>query len=83
MSNITKVKSIPEKGFLRLPQVLTIIPVSSSTWWAKVKDGTYPQPIKIGANITVWEAEEVWKLHGELSKNKAPAKKASDWVYGL
>jgi predicted DNA-binding transcriptional regulator AlpA len=85
MSAITKVKSLPEKGFLRLPQVLSIIPVSSSTWWSKVKEGAYPQPIKIGANITVWQAEDIWKLHEELSKNKksTPKQTISSWVYDV
>jgi predicted DNA-binding transcriptional regulator AlpA len=53
---------IPSVGFLRLPQVLAVIPVSRSSWWAGVKTGKYPQPIKLGANTTVWSAEDIHAL---------------------
>ncbi len=46
-------------GFLRLPQVLSIIPVSRSTWWKWVSEGLAPKPLKLGSNITVWRAEDI------------------------
>jgi predicted DNA-binding transcriptional regulator AlpA len=56
-------------GLLRLRQILAPagpIPVSKSTWWAGVKDGRFPQPVKLGARVTAWRAEEIWALaeHG-------------------
>ena len=54
-----------ETGFLRLKDILAPrgpIPVSKSTWWAGIKDGRFPQPLKLGARITVWRAEEIWTL---------------------
>jgi prophage regulatory protein len=47
---------------LRLPQVLKIIPVSRSTWWAGVKRGIYPAPIKLGRRITAWKASDIQRL---------------------
>jgi prophage regulatory protein len=47
------------KRYLRLPQVLERIPVSKSTWWAGVKNGTFPRPVKISARITVWSEQEI------------------------
>ncbi|WP_083923380.1 helix-turn-helix transcriptional regulator [Amorphus coralli] len=50
---------------LRLSDVLAPrgpIPVSKSTWWAGVKDGRFPQPIKLGPRITVWRAEDIRAL---------------------
>lgn len=47
------------KGYLRLKQVLQLIPVSKSTWWEGVKIGRYPQSIKIGPRTTVWRAEDI------------------------
>lgn len=44
--------------YIRLPQVLEIIPVSKSTWWAGVKSGRFPQPIKLGRGITMWRQED-------------------------
>ena len=37
--------NIPTTGFLRLPQVLALIPVGKSSWWAGCKDGRYPKPV--------------------------------------
>lgn len=46
-------------GFLRLPQVLALIPVSRSGWWAGVKDGRYPKPVKLSPRVTVWRAADI------------------------
>lgn len=54
--------SFPQTGFLRLSSILAPtgpIPVSRSTWWAGVKDGRFPKPVKLGPRITVWRAEDV------------------------
>ncbi|MDB5478404.1 MAG: AlpA family phage regulatory protein [Alphaproteobacteria bacterium] len=54
--------TIPHTGFLRLPEVLKIFPVSKSTWWAGVKSGIYPRPVKLSVNITAWKAEDIGAL---------------------
>ena len=36
-----------------------LLPVSPATIWRFVKDGTFPQPFKLGENCTVWDASEV------------------------
>jgi len=59
--------SIPKTGFVRLPQILAVIPVGKSTWWAGVKSGKYPQPIKLGENTTAWKAEDIHTLIARLS----------------
>jgi len=46
-------------GFLRLPDVLRLIPVSRSTWWAGVRTGRYPASVKLGPRITAWRAEDI------------------------
>ena len=46
---------LPPTGFVRLPGILAPngpIPVSKSTWWAGIKDGRYPKPVKLGPRIT-------------------------------
>lgn len=53
---------LPETGFLRLPAVLRFIPVGKSTWWAGVKTGRFPKPVKLGAKITAWRAEDIRAL---------------------
>ncbi len=67
---------LPETGYLRLPHIignpkakppiLPIIPVSKSTWWAGVKSGRYPQPVRtLGQRITAWAVEDIRKLISE------------------
>lgn len=51
--------SIPSIGFLRLPQILAIIPISKSAWWEGCRTGRFPKPIKLGPRATVWRAEEI------------------------
>jgi len=56
-------QSVPTTGFLRLPQVLSVIPVSKSTWWSGVRSGRYPQPTRsLGERITAWRAEDIQAL---------------------
>jgi prophage regulatory protein len=49
-------------GFMRLPQVLKIFPVSRSTWWAGVKSGRYPAGVKLSARVTAWRVETILSL---------------------
>ncbi len=53
---------VPATGFLRMPQILKLIPVSRYTWWAGVRIGRYPAPVKLGPRITAWRAEDIRDL---------------------
>lgn len=53
---------LPQTGFVRLPQVLSVFPVGRSTWWAGIKSGKYPQPVKISPRCTAWKAEDILAL---------------------
>jgi predicted DNA-binding transcriptional regulator AlpA len=44
------------------------VPVSKSTWWQGVKDGRFPQPVKLGPRITAWRAEDIRELLEKGSK---------------
>ena len=56
------------EGFLRLNQIVgnkttpAIIPISKSSWWAGVKEGRFPQPVKLGKRTTVWRISDIRKL---------------------
>ncbi|MDR2572819.1 MAG: AlpA family phage regulatory protein [Desulfovibrio sp.] len=54
--------TIPTYGFLRLPQVLALIPISKSAWWEGCKTGRFPKPVKLGPRTTVWRAEDIAAL---------------------
>jgi prophage regulatory protein len=55
----------PDTGFVRLGSILAPkgpIPLSKSTWWAGVKSGRFPKPVKLGPRITVWRVDDIREL---------------------
>jgi len=54
--------SLPETGFVRLPQVLQVFPISRSAWWQGVKDGKYPAAVKLSERCTAWRVEDIRAL---------------------
>ena len=62
MSSNAQNSSLPETGFLRIWDVLRYIPVARSSWWAGVKSGRFPKPVKLGARTTVWRVEDIRAL---------------------
>lgn len=57
--------TFPTTGFVRLSAIIAPngpIPVSKSTWWAGIKDGRFPKPVKLGPRITAWRVEDIRSL---------------------
>jgi hypothetical protein len=59
---------VPDSAFIRLPQILQLIPVKKSTWWQGCKSGRFPAGTKLGHNTTVWKVGEIRELLNQLSK---------------
>ena len=59
-------QTIPHAGFMRLPQVLQVIPVGKSTWWAGIQSGRFPKGVKLGPRTTAWRVEDIRQLLLEL-----------------
>jgi predicted DNA-binding transcriptional regulator AlpA len=51
-----------ENRLLRVKQVLELVPVSKSSWWAGVKSGKYPASVKLGERTTCWRLSEIMAL---------------------
>lgn len=70
--------TIPETGFLRLRQIIgdkkrgpePIIPIGKSAWWAGVKEGRFPKPVRLGARAVAWRVEDIRKLIADLGGMK-------------
>lgn len=49
-----------------------LLPASPATIWRKVKDGTFPKPVKLGDRITAWRLDDIeaWLAarHGAVCK---------------
>lgn len=62
---------LPETGFVRLPTVLKVIPVSRSHWWAGVRDGRFPKGVKLSDRCTAWKVEDIRALIGRIAREAA------------
>lgn len=51
-----------EDRLLRLKEVLQYIPVGKSTWWAGVRSGRFPPPVRLGPRTTTWKFSAIMKL---------------------
>lgn len=66
---------LPREGFVRLKQILKVLPISHTQLWRMVKDGRFPAPIKLSPQVTVWEANAVRKyIDNCLAQQKDAAK---------
>ena len=70
-----------EIKFLRLKQIVgdfktdppisPLIPVGRSSWWAGVKSGRFPKPVKLGPRTTVWRQRDIISLIERLEEEKS------------
>jgi predicted DNA-binding transcriptional regulator AlpA len=66
---------LPETGYLRLSQIIgnpkknipPILPISRSSFWARVKEGRYPKGVKLGPRTTAWTVESIRSLIAQMS----------------
>lgn len=49
-------------ALLRLPQVLTLVPVSRASWYAGVKEGRYPSQVQLGPRTVAWRRSDIDRL---------------------
>lgn len=45
--------------YIRLPEVLHLVPIARATVWQWVASGRFPQPVRLGSRCTVWRLSEV------------------------
>lgn len=58
------VNELPDR-LLRAKQVLQIVPLSKSAWYAGVADGRYPKPICLGPRSRAWRLSDILRLVSE------------------
>jgi prophage regulatory protein len=71
---------LPSGALLRASQLVQSpqnlhggLPFSKPTLWRKVREGTFPQPIKLSAGVTAWKVADVrcW-LVSQSNANPTP-----------
>lgn len=45
--------------FVRLPELLEQLAVGKTTLYARIKQGTFPPPVKFGERVSAWPEHEV------------------------
>lgn len=66
---------LPEIGFIKIKDVLKLIPMSKTMFWENINKGRFPRPIKLGMRASAWRVEDIRNLIEDLSV--APATKQS------
>ena len=82
-------QEIPSKGFVRVRQIVGDknnpgpIPVSRAAWYAGVKAGRFPQPIRLTERCVAWRTEDIHALIEELSAQEGDKISQIDKPEGL
>ena len=56
------IANFPAVGYVRLPQILNIFPVSKSAWWEGCRSGVFPKPVKLRPRTSAWRVEDIRAL---------------------
>lgn len=66
---------LSEQGYCRIQQILALLPISRSAWWAGVKAGKYPKPVKLGARTTAWRNADIIALLASYAREDGEGQK--------
>ena len=67
----------PRQRLLRLPEVVAITGVSRSELYRRMVASTFPLPIKLGARLSAWPADEVYRwVDTQIAARSQPVPRA-------
>ena len=49
------------RRLLRRPEVLALTGLSTTSLYRRIREGTFPRPVRIGPNAVAWDSEAVEK----------------------
>lgn len=61
--------TLPPEGYCRAKQAHTILGCSRSTFYAKVKSGEFPQPVKLGRS-SLWRVDDIRQLIEDIGAGR-------------
>lgn len=78
---MTTHQNLSGSALLALPQIVgdrkrgipALLPISRSGWWAGVKAGKYPKPVRISPRRVAWRASDIAALLERLSMGASDA----------
>lgn len=67
---MAKVATLGESNLLRIHDIIgdaakgiePLIPIKRTAWYAGIKRGVFPKPVRIGPKIVAWRASDIRKL---------------------
>jgi predicted DNA-binding transcriptional regulator AlpA len=72
MASLPTQNSFIQNSFLRLRQVLALIPVSKSAWYLGIQQGLYPKPVKLSERTSAWRSADIASLIERLGAAPQP-----------
>jgi prophage regulatory protein len=67
--------ALPDNGFIREAELVRtgsnptgLLPFSSHTLWRKVREGSFPHPLKLAARVTAWRVSDIRSWMEVISK---------------
>ena len=55
-------ETTPRERLIRIDEVLAVVPISRSSWYAGIKAGIFPRQLKLGRRISAWREQDVLAL---------------------
>tara|TARA_R110001599_G_scaffold336565_1_gene554387 strand:- start:30829 stop:31050 length:222 start_codon:yes stop_codon:yes gene_type:complete len=52
-------QEIKIQPLIRMPQLLRVIPLSRNTIYKKMRDGSFPQSVKLSSNSVAWRESDI------------------------
>ena len=68
--SVQNTPTLPEVGFLRLADVLKLIPVAKTAWYEGVREGRFPAPVKLTRRASGYRVEDIRALIDRLGRGK-------------
>lgn len=66
------IDALPDSALLRLPSIIALVQCSRSSWFAWVRLGHAPQPIRIGLKAVAWKVGEIRAFMRGRDRGPAP-----------
>ncbi|MDL2271810.1 AlpA family phage regulatory protein [Desulfovibrio sp. OttesenSCG-928-I05] len=60
--------SLPDEGFIRLPQLISVLGIQKSKIWDMIKAEQLPAPKKLGYKTSVWDVREIREVIERISR---------------
>jgi prophage regulatory protein len=56
---MTMHRKLTDENYMKLKEVLSLLRISKSTWYAGISRGEFPQPVRIGTRTVLWKESDI------------------------